>query len=427
MRVLWIFLALGLTAADASGQAMTAKDCIPILKARDYFSYSRENHYRLDYLKSIDAATWEEIRRSSNSDFGAEYSDVGLSMSDSYAAFDAKRSQYLEKKSYHREQDEALKILQITTNPRAYSAFDSCIRALPVGSGLAVWATTETLDQIELHVRYMNPPSVPSMAMEGMITGGSVAGAPVGRLWPDGTTWGVSQEKVFLIDAAPGVAETRVIVAPTDGSPPASLSFKRSDGMLQLTFSGSVEVLRQERTADVTTPSVNHHDWCPAHVGWEKHACIQLNRIELNTASPRFFKNARHGPCSQEGCSWSTPGPIVYSPDRTHVSSTRNDWGPEFTFTLVADEYETVSAQQCGAPAAIPIIRGQSVVFGVPKDCLAIGALMLTELPGQTKTALKLGDKTTSDGHLVLDSQVDSGSSVLFTYRYMPLQKDAVK
>jgi hypothetical protein len=205
-----------LASVYTQAQSVAVKDCLPVL-SKDYYSYAEQNSLQEDFLKSIDAESWEQLRQSNQVNATGLFSAGLFSFSDDYKSFDEKRSKYLETIHYSRNRQQAVSILQITTGPRAYPAYEACLRSLGDGPPLRVWASREDMGKIELHVKYVNPAGTRSMVLAGLVSGGAVTGAPPGHLWRDGKKWGVNQEVPFIITRTKGVSETTVIVARLTG------------------------------------------------------------------------------------------------------------------------------------------------------------------------------------------------------------------
>jgi hypothetical protein len=388
------------------------RDCLPVL-AKDYYSYAQKSNLKEDYLRSIDAESWQELRKDNSFDLTGMFSGGLFSLSDDYSSFESKRTKYLESVHYNRNQEQALNILHVTTAARAYPAYEACLRSL--SEGLRVWPSRESLDQIELHVKYANPASVRSMVLEGLVSGGSVPGAPRGHLWKDGTRWGVNQEKVFTIQVNRGTPETTVIVAPADGSTPVALTFTRADATLALTYEGTTDVLRiKDRRASIHTPNNNENrGGCPNFVG--KHDgkyCTSRTTVSISTVAPHFLTNARSS-CGGGGCPWTYAGPASVSPDGLAATGFLDNWGSDVDALLYVDEYERMGIQQCGGDGPIPVVRNQAVLFAVPKECLPIANIKWTILPDNSKGAFRFGDKGSPDGRFVLDGPLVDSSTVL--------------
>jgi hypothetical protein len=395
----------------APGQT-TIKDCLPVL-AKDYYAYAYKNNLREDFLKTIDAESWEQLRR----DNSFSVSGYGITTSDDYKSMDEKRNSYLEQVHYNRNQQQALEILRITTAERAYPAYEACLRSVDGGTGLRVWAHTETMDEIDLRVLYKNPASKPGaaakMAMQGFVDNGLVKDAPPGRLWKGSKVWGVNQELSFRVSRKAGTPTTTITVVAEDGSAPAILSFKRADGMLSLTFPGVTDVPRQSRQASVNTPNNNENrGGCPNLIGRsDTGICKSRSTVSMTTTAPRFFANGRTD-CIGGGCPWTTRLPIDISNNGLAIAAAIDNWGSAVTLVLVANEYEHLSeGQYCKGDGPIPVIFDSSVVFTAPKECLPIATIRWTLLPqGTGEGVIKFGEAS-SAGKVALDGKLlDAGS-----------------
>lgn len=131
----------------------TVKDCDAVL-AKDYYAYAEKASLRADFLKTIDAESWEELRK--NQSIGASLFGE-FSFSDDYSMFSQKRNTYLQTIHYTRSEDRARSILQITTSERAYPAYEKCLETVGGGPPLRVFASREDMNEIDLRVRYVNP------------------------------------------------------------------------------------------------------------------------------------------------------------------------------------------------------------------------------------------------------------------------------
>lgn len=391
--------------------------CLPVLTAKDYYSYASTNNLKEDYLRTIDSQTWQEIKTSNNFEFTGLFSGGLFSVSDDYSTFDSKRTKYLESVHYSRDQQQATNILKITTSPRAYPAYEACLRG--ISSGLTAWASKESQDEIELHVKYANPANVKSILLEGHVRGGSVKGVPKGHIWKDSLKWGINQEKTFVINTDRGVPETNVLISPSDGSAPVSLTFFRADGLLQLTFDGTTDVLRsKDRQASAVSPNNDHNTGgCPNQQGKKDNKwCISRTSVSLATSPPNVLKNPR-AECGGDACPWATLGPASLSPDSRTASAFVDNWGSAVRVVIKADEYETMSAAQCGGDGPIPVIRNQAVLLAATTDCLSIATLKWTLLPENSVGVFRFGDKAAPNGAVVAETVLDNKTALLVSYK----------
>lgn len=408
-----------LVTAHSLAQPNNARDCVPVL-AKDYYSYALKNNLTEDYLKSIDQESWTEMKTDNKFDGTALFSGGLFSLSDDYSTFDSKRTKYLENEHYNRTQQQALDILKITTSDRAYSAYEACLRT--VATGLTVWASHSSLDKIDLRIRYANPPGRPSITLIGTVRGGSVAGAPVGHLWREGSPqarWGVNQEKEITVNARRGSSETTVTVAAEDGSPPVSVTFTRADGLLTLSYAGTIDVLRmRDRSVSQHTPNNDERksDGCAHQVGKHDKYCNSRTTTTISTTAPHYLANPRAN-CNGQGCPWSGVSvPPSVSADGLTASYSRDNWGRDVDSVLTVDEYEHMSAKQCGGDGPIPVINGQTVLFTVPEDCLAIATIQWKKLPSNSTGAVKFGTSSTAKGIRMDGSMIKSGTTQLASY-----------
>ena len=406
-------------ASQLVAQPSTVKDCLSVLKSRDYYSYAQQSNLQVDYIRSIDYETFEQIKHDANAGQTALLPAGLFSANESYSDFDEKRQKYLDNTHYNRTESQATSILEITTAPRAYTAYSDCLQHIGQ-QGLIVWAAKEDTKTIELHVKYQNPPAIRSMVLEGLVSGGAINNELKGHLWKDGTRWGINQEKVFTITRSPGTSETTVIVSPADGSAPFTKTYYRADATLTLDYVGTTNVLRTaNRNATTVTPNNNENrGGCPNEVGHQDGKyCISRTSITLSTAAPRFFQNARVD-CQGGGCPWTGHNPVgSISPDGLTASGSLDNWGSPVTVVLTVDEYEHLAKTQCGGDGPIPMIYGQTVVFTSLKECQSIATVSQKLLADGSESVVHFGDPTLAGARLILQSVLNLGSSVVATYK----------
>jgi hypothetical protein len=411
--VMTLTLALSMS-VRAFGQD-SVRDCSAVL-AKDYYAYAQKHDLDEDFLRTVDAESWEQFQKSGST--GANLFDI-FSFSDDYKTFNEKRNKYLESVHYARTEQQAENILQIVTAARAYPAYETCLRTVANGPALRVWASSEDMEQIQLRVRYVNPPNVKSMTMQGFVGGGKVTGAPKGRLWAGSKTWGVSQEFLFEINRIPGTSSTNVVVVPADGSAPVSLTFRRADAVLTARYDGTVEVFRQDRHTAAVTPNHDHNrNGCPNMVGRaDGKWCISRTTATLTTSAPRFFRDPQRG-CAGGACPWSSfpTAAQVENNGLTAVAQIDN-WGSPVTLTLSVREFERLDAAQCGHSSSVPVIRDEPVVLAVRKECAPMATLQWRTFPAG-QGALRFGDEGTAQHPVArVGPQIDNGTVILATYK----------
>lgn len=417
--------ALMVAAVPGSAKSQnTVADCAPAL-TKDYYLDAQSRSLRLDFLRTINKEDWEYLRTTSQIEGGGGvvvpplfgYFDFGANFED----FQQRRHKYFEDIRYNRSEQEARTIVRTVTADRAYSAYEACLRAVASDPGLRVWAARETMDRIELRVRYQNPPGVKSIKLTGTIIGGTVQGARPGRLWNGDKRWGVSEEKVFVIHRQPGTSKTSITVTPSDGSRPITLEFMRADATLSVRYPGSVEVLRQERRHGEWTPNNDHRrfdDGCPNRVGKAPGGwCISRTAVTMSTSAPRFFKNPANG-CEGGGCPWTSLGPVHLGNENRLVTTSIDNWSISVFGVVKADEYEIVDEQACGPDGPIPVVKNVPVIFAAKKECMSIATLQWRNLTTGAQGQMRFSDDKSADGSVVLDgTRLDNNSVVQAAFK----------
>jgi hypothetical protein len=409
-------LTLPFIARDTTAQSNNVNDCAVVL-VKDYYSYSRNSNLNDDYLQIIDQDNWSTAKQSLASG-GSAYGGLFTGNED-YQTFDQKRTKYFESVHYRRSKQEALNILQITTSDRAYSAYENCLQHVASGPALLVWAASETMEEIDLRVKYVNSPTVKEIWLRGDLVGGAVAGAPVGKIWKDTSwlsrfvsgpdRWGINEEKSFRIRRTSGTAETTITVAATDGSSPVSRTFKRADAVLTLTYVGSFDVFRR---------TVQDNRRIPYHNG----AGRTTNTRQLTASPPRFLKNPLAKCEDLPACLYvdhPNPVPTILAADGSSVTSTLDNWGSDATFLLQADEYEHLSSTQCGSDQKVPVLFGHPVLITAVKECLPLAKIKwetLGSTPSQGALSFGAPQSAGREVSRVGDVQ-DSVSELLASYQ----------
>ena len=430
--VIALAFAMSLLPVYAQRTPSRASDCNAAL-SKDLYSYASRNNLFEDYLKTIDSETYSKLTQD-NQFFLEGISQYGpFKVGDDYKSFDEKRSKYLENVHYTRTQQEATDILKLTTSDRAYNAYEACIRAVGTGGGLLVWASQESLEVIDLHVKYANPPSVSSMILTGDVSGGSVAMAPPGKLWPDHTffswddpaKWGVNQERVFAVHPEAGVADTKVTVSASDGEPPVVLHFFRADGELMLDFVGVNDVLRQTNatSAMIGTPNNNENrGGCPNEVGRaDGKYCISRTAVSLSVSPPMYLRNAS-ALCAGGGCPWGHfIAPPSFDMDSQRVTAQFDNWGSAVSVFILANVYEHVGTLQCGGPQGpFPVRFKQAVVFHASDDCKPLAVVRWKRLPISDQGIMPFGQSSGDNSRVRQTGSVQGAGVLSAAYALLP-------
>jgi len=365
--------------------AQDASDCVKVL-AKDQYFESKFRNLKSDYLKSINQGSWQELKRDGTVNMIFDEVPIGASFSE----FDTSRNTYLSNEHYTRTENEATTIINTVTSDRAYNAYEACLLASESGPPLRVWATKETMNEIQLRIYFRNPPSVKGIYLKGTVEGGSVAGAKPKFLWNNGISGkglrlGVNEQKLIVIKRTPGHSTTSITITPSDGSPAISLSFSRADAIAKLMYDGSFIFVRNESfsSPSVATPNNDHayNLTCPRHVYQTGNICTSRTEVSYRT-QPAFFITSGQLVCEGVGCSFVNRGAVTFNADRTIASSYIDNWGPPVQIYLNLSLSERVgeNGTSCGNVEAIPIIKNIPIVFTVKKDCQGFAKIKWTSL-----------------------------------------------
>lgn len=421
-----ILCSVVLAASGGARAQNTVKDCAPVLE-KDYYSYAMKNNLQEDFLRSIDNESYSQDIENIVSK-GQAYSNA-FSGENDYNKFNEQRNKYLETVHYSRTQQQALDILQITTSERAYSAYESCLRTVAQGPALLVWASRETMNEIFLRVKYVNAASEKGIELYGTVKGGSVAGEPAGMIWSkgpwyspfNGNKWGVNTEKGFTVMRTPGTAETTITVNVSSGAAPFNKTFKRADAVLTLSYVGTTDVARGQligRAEDMPDNNERKNSGCKNFVGLhDGRYCTSRTPMTIVTAPPLFIKSAKTA-CNPAACGFISIGPVSLSTDGLTASSYVDNWGSPMQVWLTGEQYEHLSATQCGGDQKIGVILGHPVVLKVAKECQPIAQIFwqtLTGIPSQGSVPFSTSSK---GGEIVMVGDAsDSGSVTLASYK----------
>lgn len=408
--------------ARATATPVQDDDCLGALQL-DYYDYALANSLQDDFLRSLDQDSWQRLKTVgvANSVLfreGKSFLGGNFFLTDDYVNFDQKRSEHLRNVFYSRSRDQALSILQQTVATREYHAYNSCMQGLLKPFPLFnIWATRETLDEIDLTIGYSGQNDL-KMSVKGTIEGGKAVGAPHGSLWDSAPTWSTAKrEHHFVINRDPHVAQTTVTVTIANvTSMPFVKTFKRADAVLVTTYSGSAELpAPTKRRLDGRTPDNNENrGHCPNEVGHhDGKYCTSRTTLTLTTTAPHLFKNANID-CAGGGCPWGAAGPATISADGLTASGYVDNWGSSITATLTADEYETISASQCGADSAVPVTRQKPVLIGIRKECLPLALIRWTVLPDMSYGLFHFGEKEPTGGQVTMNGAVVQSDTALF-------------
>jgi hypothetical protein len=251
----------------------------------------------------------------------------------------------------------------------------------------------------------------------GTIRGGSVAGVPDGFLWSERIQWdSLHQERQILVSRDPHSSQTVISIGRIASTlPPIELSFRLADGILTVSYNDQGESpVQQGRRLVLHTPNNNENRGdCPNEVRHQDGKyCTSRTKLTLSTSAPHFFKNARLD-CEGEGCPWTSHGPVTISDDGLTASAFLDNWGHDVDAILVADEYEHLSANQCGTDSSVAIVRDKPVLLAVRKKCLTSAIIKWTSLPDFSQGIFHFGEKS-ADGAILVSGSLINGDEAAF-------------
>jgi hypothetical protein len=389
----------------------------------DYYVYALNNGLQDDLLRLVDADDWHSVQAAAGGSsvfFSAGRSFLGgaYPLTDDYATFDKKRTERFKSVFYGRSIQQAVDVMQLTMNERMYSEYGNCLSHQLTGPAVRAWAFRETINDIQLHIKYMGVPNVRIVNLSGTLSGGSVAGAPQGFLWQGALRLRTGEERVFMIRRALGENEVNIIIFNQVGFPSVALRYKRADGVLSLQLTGTAEVLRQaSRRIEMRTPNNNENRGsCPNEVGHQDGKyCTSRTTLTLSATTHRFLRNARME-CSGVGCPWTSISKPVISQDQSSVSAYLDNWGSDVQASLIVDEYERVSEQECGSTQAVPAVNDRPILFGISKDCVPFAAIKWVRIPSFSEGIVQFGSQSTGGQILMNGSIIQGDSSVIASY-----------
>jgi hypothetical protein len=418
-------------------QSSLIKDCNAAL-SKDYYSYAQQNNLEEDYLRTIDRDTWQKMQEDHSSSGSAGYGGFTLNYGDSYDKFSESREHYFDSTHYHRNNQQALNILQITTSPRAYAAYETCLRSFSQGPAIVAWASSESMSEVQVRVKYVNGPGIAGAYLYGTVTGGSVKGESAGLLWGTPTVashfsflsssldpnyWKGNEEKLIVIQRTRGFAETSIAIKSSRNEPPVSLKFERADGILTLTYEGQRDVLRRQNVQGPSVGLPNNNEnrgSCPNEVGRENGVCVSRTAVTVSTASPKYLQNPRTV-CSGYPCGWARIAQASLSGDQLSATGYVDNWGSSAIAYAVGDEYEHLGKSQCGADEKLPVIKGQPILFSsVTEECLPIALLKWKLLGDDTSEgSVRFGYQYGPHNEVERATFDDNGSVVVASYKLL--------
>jgi hypothetical protein len=383
----------------------------------DYYVYALKNNLEDDLLRIVDAQDWRSLQAANagSSVFfsgGRVFFGGAYPLSDDYATFDQKRAAHFKNVFYDRSVQQANEVMQLTMGDRTYSAFGDCLSRQQTGPALRAWASHETINEIELHVKYVGVPNAKEIDASGSVSGGSVTGAAQGSLFNEPLHLRINEERVVTIHRTDGENEVHVLLTTKSSVPPVALTYKRADGIMSVQLVGAAEVIREaNHRTETYTPnnSENRGSSCPNEVGHhDGKYCTSRTTLAMSSLPPRFLKNARLE-CSGTGCPWTQLSTPAFNQDQSSVSAFVDNWGSPVKVTLIVDEYERVSNRECGSTGSIPVVNDRPILLAVSKDCVAFAAVKWVKIPGFAEGIVHFGAQ--SEGQILMNGATIQGDA----------------
>jgi len=187
-------------------------------------------------------------------------------------------------------------------------------------------------------------------------------------------------------------------------------------------YEGSTDVLRQHGLNGTPVPSPNNSynksGPCLNEAGRDHGICISRTYAKLTTTNPYVLKNPTAG-CygnGQNGCQFTKQGPASVSDDGLTATVSLDNWSVPVKVFAVADQFERITATSCGPPIQRSARKGTTVLFSIPKDCIALATLTWSLADG-SQGALELRNDPPQNSGFSLVSSVEQNGNILRTYR----------
>jgi hypothetical protein len=359
-----------------------------------------------DYLKVIDKRTWTQLKAKG----GINIVVYGVPIGADYEEFRKSVSTYLESVHYTRDFATASNYLQMVTSPRAYDAYQTCINSrqdIP----LSLFVETEDATSLIVRVTYRPQTDVSEMiTLSGDVQGGTVVGAPAGKLFPPKKT-NTKWENRVLVNRTPGTQKTVVQVSSSKFSAPQIWASSRADGWIELRYSGTTEAKEEDapfRHAVQTEHNDNKTIDCKSVVGHTKTGvCISGNRGSSSVQPPYFLKNASVI-CEGGGCGWVRNKSATITNDGLTLEVYGENWGASCQVIGLADKYKRFGkdAASCGSPGRVPVIYGASAVMEATAACEKIATIHYTTAINNSNGAMQFSGQ--GDGTIMPRGEVIS-------------------
>jgi hypothetical protein len=436
--VLLAMLTLAIVGGAAFAQRQSDDCGCSAALAKDVISTISSDRQQYAFLNVIDQRTFEEVKKNSSSGFFAAIPIVGalIDSSSSWNEFQQKRTSYFQQIQYSGSRDQEFQQLQIVTSTVAYPAWSECMRACARNKqGLFAWKTSEDRDSVLLIIYYHGAPGARRARVDSAVLGGSVDGAPSGRVFPRGATIENNGSLPAIIKRSANATIKATFAVAGYAADPILSEISQSG-------SSSVAKLKLERPAVVETPvgplcqiseySADRHEAdCP-----RGGPCSPGNQwgaaqtsVTLTATPGHFLRNARFERCwgrvfsfnppqlrDVEGrgeCAFTQVDSITFGAGEKTVTGVFRSWSRPIKRGFCADHIRRdEQAAQEVRDVRVPG-TGKSFVFEVPIGFTS--ARLEYHIDGK-QGILSAGDKRSADGVLTLVTKISGQGATAYQY-----------
>jgi hypothetical protein len=222
LRVCFFFLVclfaicLELLYSNRSAQAQNSDSCgcnavlIPTVRI-----VSSNKTQQLAYLKIIDKATFEELKKSSGGGGSLAIGPLSIGGGTSWDEFSQKRERLFQQEQFSMDYNEASNLVTSGIPQHVTTAWTACKQSCG-NSGFGCWAVDSSKNTVTVTCAWTPPVGGSSgIVRNSTITGGSSDNAPAGRAFPDNYTFAINSRESFIFRRELG--ETFRLVANVNG------------------------------------------------------------------------------------------------------------------------------------------------------------------------------------------------------------------
>jgi hypothetical protein len=143
---------------------------------RDTVAYSKDEKTRYAFLRSIDSATFTELKKTRGGNATIPVGDFLIGLSGSYEDFDTARNHYLENANYSDSQDTAETYLTANLSKEVVEAWKKCKLACFSQNGISCWVEDADSDTVVVRFAWRPEPAAPGVDQQGHVTSYTVDG-----------------------------------------------------------------------------------------------------------------------------------------------------------------------------------------------------------------------------------------------------------